>query len=70
MDYIDALEKAIGKTAKKEFLPLQPGDVPDTYADVKDLVEQFDYKPSTTIDVGITDFIKWYREYHKIGSEG
>jgi len=68
MDYIEVLEKALGKTAEKEFFPLQPGDVPDTYADVKDLVEQFDYKPSTTIDVGITDFIKWYREYHKIGS--
>ena len=64
MDYIEALEKASGKTAKKEFLPLQPGDLPDTYADVKDLVEQFDYKPSTTIEEGITNFINWYKEYH------
>jgi UDP-glucuronate 4-epimerase len=68
MDYIEALEKSLGKTAEKEFLPLQPGDVHDTYADVKDLVEQFDYKPSTTIEEGITNFISWYREYHKIGS--
>jgi UDP-glucuronate 4-epimerase len=68
MDYIEALEIALGKTAEKDFLPLQPGDVTDTYADVKDLVEQFDYKPSTTIDVGIPDFINWYQEYHKIGS--
>ena len=68
MGYIEALEKALGKTAEKDFLPLQPGDVPDTYADVKDLVDQFDYKPSTTIENGITNFISWYREYHKIGS--
>ncbi len=65
MDYIEALEKALGKTAKKEFLPLQPGDVPDTYADVKDLVKQFNYKPSTTIEEGITNFISWYRKYYK-----
>ena len=64
MDYIEALEKALGKTAKKEFLPLQPGDVQDTYADVKDLVKQFHYKPSTTIEEGITNFISWYREYY------
>ena len=68
MDYIEALEKSLGKTAEKEFLPLQPGDVPDTYADVKDLVEQFDYKPSTTIEEGITNFINWYKEYHESGS--
>jgi UDP-glucuronate 4-epimerase len=49
MDYIVALEKALGKTAKKQLLPLQPGDVPDTYADVADLVEQFHYKPTTTL---------------------
>jgi UDP-glucuronate 4-epimerase len=63
MDYIEALEKVLGKTAEKDFLPLQPGDVPDTYADVKDLVKQFDYKPSTTIEDGIILFIKWYQEY-------
>ncbi len=65
MDYIEALEKALGKTAKKEFLPLQLGDVTETYAEVDDLVEQFHYKPSTTIESGITNFIRWYREYHK-----
>jgi len=65
MDYIEALEKALGKTAKKEFLPLQPGDVPDTYADVKDLVRQFNYKPSTTIEEGITSFISWYHDYNE-----
>ena len=60
MDYIESLEKALGKTAKKEFLPLQPGDVPDTYADVKDLVKQFNYKPSTTVEEGIGRFVNWY----------
>ncbi len=69
MDYIEALEKAVGKTSKKELLPLQPGDVPDTYADVTNLVSQFDYKPATTIETGITNFISWYREYNKIGSK-
>jgi len=64
MDYIKALEKGLAKTAKKEFLPLQPGDVPETYADVKDLVEQFEYKPSTNIEEGITKFISWYHEYY------
>ena len=65
MYYIETLENALGKTAKKEFLPLQPGDVPDTYADVKALVDQFYYKPSTPVEKGITKFISWYREYHK-----
>mgnify|MGYP005645304203 CR=1 FL=1 len=64
MDYIEGLEKALGKTAKKEFLPLQPGDVPDTYADVKDFVKYFNYKPSTTIEAGITNFISWYHYYN------
>ena len=64
MYYIEAIEKALDKTAKKEFLPLQPGDVPDTYADVADLVNQFDYKPSTTIEEGITNFISWYHDYY------
>ena len=61
MDYIAALEKALGKTAEKQLLPLQPGDVPDTYADVADLVEQFHYKPATTVEVGIKRFVAWYR---------
>jgi len=65
MDYIEALEKSLGKIAEKEFLPLQPGDVPDTYADVKDLIEQFQYKPSTIMEEGIAEFVRWYREYYK-----
>jgi UDP-glucuronate 4-epimerase len=63
MDYIAALEKALGKSAEKELLPLQAGDVPDTYADVSNLVEQFQYKPETSIKVGINRFVSWYRDY-------
>jgi UDP-glucuronate 4-epimerase len=63
MDYIAALEKALGKKAEMEMLPLQPGDVTDTFADVADLIEQFDYKPSTRIETGVANFIGWYREY-------
>ena len=65
MDYIAALEKALGKKAKKEFLPLQAGDVPATYANVDDLVEQFHYKPATSVEDGITRFVSWYRDYFK-----
>jgi len=66
MDYIAALEKALGKTAEKELIPLQAGDVPDTYADVEDLVEQFAYKPMTTVEEGIRCFVAWYRDYFKV----
>ncbi len=65
MDYIAALEKALGQKAEMEMLPLQPGDVPDTYADVTDLAEQFDYKPATAVEKGVTNFVAWYREYFR-----
>jgi UDP-glucuronate 4-epimerase len=65
MDYIAAIENALGKTATKEMLPLQAGDVPDTYANVDDLVEQFHYKPATTVKDGIQRFVAWYRGYFK-----
>lgn len=65
MDYIGALEKALGKKAEMELLPLQAGDVPDTYASVADLVEEFRYKPSTTVEDGIDRFVAWYRDYFK-----
>ena len=65
MDYIGAIEKVLGKIAIKELLPLQPGDVPDTYANVDDLVEQFHYKPTTTVLNGIQQFVDWYRKYFK-----
>ena len=66
MDYIEALETSLGKTAEKELLPLQPGDVPDTYADVDDLVEEFDYKPSMSVKQGVENFVLWYKEYNKL----
>ena len=66
MEYIEALEASFGKKAKKEFLPLQPGDVKDTYADVDDLVDQFDYKPSIGVKQGIQSFVNWYKEYHEL----
>lgn len=66
MDYIGALEKALGKTATKELLPMQPGDVLDTYANVDDLIEQFDYKPATTVYDGIQRFVDWYLDYYKV----
>ena len=66
MDYIDALEKTLGKKAKINFLPLQPGDVPDTYANVDNLKKQFNYKPSTSVLKGVSNFITWYKNYYKI----
>lgn len=63
MDFIEALEEKIGKKAQKNLLPLQAGDVPSTYADVSGLVEDFDYKPNTTIKEGISQFVDWYVEF-------
>ena len=64
MDYIETLERCLGKTAVKEFLPMQPGDVYQTYADVTDLMRDYDFKPSTTIEEGLSRFVQWYREYY------
>lgn len=66
MDFIQTLEKELGKKARKNFLPLQPGDVPETYADVSDVERDFDYRPKTDISYGIKQFVKWYREYYKV----
>jgi len=66
LDFISALEKTIGKTAKKNFMPLQPGDVVTTYADVSDLVEDIGYRPNTPIEVGVGKFVEWYRDYYKV----
>lgn len=66
MDYISEIENALGKKAIKEMLPLQSGDVPDTFANVDDLVEQFHYKPATIVKDGIWQFINWYRKYYKV----
>jgi UDP-glucuronate 4-epimerase len=64
MHYIEVLEGCLGKKAEKNLLPLQPGDVPDTYADVKDLVDDVGYKPATTVEEGVASFVKWYREFY------
>lgn len=66
MDYIETLEKCLGRTAVKEYLPMQPGDVYQTYADVTELMEDYDFKPDTTIEEGLSKFVEWYREYYKI----
>src|SRR5690606_26945623 len=64
--YIEVLEECLGKKAVKNLLPLQPGDVPDTYADVVALIEDVACRPTTPVDVCIENFVKWYRDYYKI----
>ena len=64
MDFIETLEKALGKTAEKEYLPMQPGDVYQTYADVSELERDFDFRPSTSIEKGLGKFAEWYRDYY------
>jgi UDP-glucuronate 4-epimerase len=63
--YIEVLEQCLGKKAQTEMLPLQLGDVPDTFADTTDLARDMNYQPSTTIDIGVANFVKWYRDYYK-----
>ena len=64
--YIEALESCLGRTARKNHLPLQPGDVPDTLADVDDLARDFDFRPATPIEVGIRRFVDWYRAFYGV----
>jgi UDP-glucuronate 4-epimerase len=65
-DFIGAIEKALGRTAQRELLPMQPGDVAATYADIDDLIEAVDYRPQTPVQVGIDNFVTWYMEHmHK-----
>jgi UDP-glucuronate 4-epimerase len=66
LDFIGAIETALGKEAIKNFMDLQPGDVPATYADVEDLVADVGFKPSTTIAEGIGKFIDWYKVYYRM----
>lgn len=66
MAYVGALEKALGRTAEKTFLPLQPGDVPDTWANVDDLVKQFDYQPATPVEQGVANFARWFSDFHRL----
>src|SRR6478609_1459556 len=66
LEVVRLLEEAIGKKAKRELLPMQPGDVSATYADVDDLMREVDFRPNTPIAEGIGHFIKWYRSYHRL----
>ncbi len=66
MRYIEVLEECLGKKAEKELLPLQPGDVPDTYADTQALMDWVGYKPGTSVEDGIARFVDWYRDYYKV----
>jgi UDP-glucuronate 4-epimerase len=68
MHYIEVLEDCLGKKAEKNMLPLQPGDVPDTYADVKDLIDDTGYKPDMSVETGVANFVAWYKEYYKVKS--
>lgn len=65
-DYIKAIEKALGKKAQLDLLPLQPGDVPDTYADVQDLSNDFGYKPLMNVNEGVSNFVEWYKDFYKV----
>ncbi len=64
LTFIETLEKTLGKTTRKSFLPMQAGDVPCTYADMEDLHRDFGYRPHTTIEEGLSKFVQWYRQYH------
>ncbi|HEY8848455.1 MAG TPA: NAD-dependent epimerase/dehydratase family protein, partial [Thermoanaerobaculia bacterium] len=66
MTYISVLEKALGKKARLDLLPMQPGDVPSTMADVKDLERDTGFRPKTTVEEGIARFVKWYRDYYRV----
>lgn len=65
LHYIEVLEACLGKKAEKKMLPMQPGDVPATYANVADLVADLDYQPRTTLEYGISRFVEWYRDYYQ-----
>jgi UDP-glucuronate 4-epimerase len=66
MEIVGLLEQEFGLTAKKEMLPMQPGDVYATYADVDDLMREVGFRPATSIKDGIARFAAWYRDYHKL----
>lgn len=65
LDFISTLENCLGKKAKKEMLPMQPGDVLETYAEIDSLSRLIDFKPNTQLEEGLIEFVKWYRDYHK-----
>ena len=63
---VSLIEQELGRTARKEMLPMQPGDVPETFADIEELTRDTGFRPQTPIEDGIRDFVAWYREYYKI----
>lgn len=65
LNFIETLEKCLGKEAKKTLLPIQQGDVPDTYADVSDFISDFDYKPDTILEIGVRNFVEWYKNFYR-----
>ena len=64
MDFITTIEQTMGKTAQKNMMPMQPGDVPETYADVQALMNDVGFKPSTPLTEGIQKFVRWYQSYY------
>jgi UDP-glucuronate 4-epimerase len=66
MRYIELLEENLGRKAEKNLLPLQLGDVPDTWADVEDLVEDVGYRPATPVEEGVKRFVEWYLDYYGV----
>lgn len=66
LDYVSALEKHLGKKAQIDLLPMQPGDVPATWASIEKLATAHGYNPTTTIDEGVKSFVSWFKEYYKI----
>jgi UDP-glucuronate 4-epimerase len=70
MDFVEIIEEALGRKADKQFLPMQPGDVEQTHADIRDLQADFGYEPSTSIREGVTEFVEWYMKYRNTASQG
>lgn len=66
LEFIAVIERCLGRTAQKNLLPLQPGDVPETFADIEDLVRDVGFRPATPIDVGVGRFVAWYRDYYAV----
>ena len=64
LTFIEIIEKELGKKANKDFLPMQPGDVEITYADVSDLQNELNYRPNTSLEFGIKKFVEWYKGYY------
>src|SRR5258708_40210405 len=66
LDFIAILERELGRTAEKQFLPLQPGDVPESFADIEASRRDLGFEPKTTIEVGLARFVQWYKQYHRV----